>query len=106
MDRVVVIATLTVKEGLEEQALEVLKPVVEGSHGEAGCLTYAVHRDKNDPRTVVIVEHWTSQVALENHMVQPYMAELVKQAGDLLAEPPAIRFCSPLGLGDPTKGTL
>jgi len=106
MDRVVVIATLTVKEGQEDRALEILTPVVEGTHAEAGCLTYAIHQDNADPRTFVIVEHWTSQVALDNHFVQPHMAELATHAADLLAEPPVIRFCRPLALGDPAKGAL
>ena len=106
MDRVVVTATLTVKEGMEDRALEVLTPVVEGTHGEAGCLTYAVHRDNADPRTFVIVEHWTSQVALDNHFVQPHMVELATHAADLLDGPPVIRFCTPVALGDAVKGTL
>ena len=106
MDSVIVVATLTVKEGMEDRALEVLEPVVAGTHAEAGCLTYAIHRDNADPRTFVIVEHWTSQVALENHFVQPHMAELATHAAELLAEPPAVRFCSALGLGDPAKGAL
>lgn len=106
MSRVVVIATLTVKEGLEDRAREVLGSVIEGSHTEAGCLTYALHQDSGDPRTFVIVEHWTSQVALDNHFVQPHMAELASHAEELLAEPPVIRFCTPLEMGDPTKGTL
>ena len=106
MDRVVVVATLTVKEGMEDRALEILRPVVDGTHTEAGCLTYALHRDNNDPLTFVIIEHWTSQVALDNHFVQPHMAELATHAAELLAAPPVVRFCSPLGLGDSVKGTL
>ena len=106
MDRVVVIATLTVREGQEDRALEILTPVVECTHAEAGCLTYAIHQDNADQRTFVIVEHWTSQVALDNHFVQPHMAELATHAADLLAEPPVIRFCRPLALGDPAKGAL
>ena len=106
MDQVVVVATLTVKEGMEDRALEVLGPVVDGTHSEAGCLTYAIHRDAADPRTFVVVEHWTSQVALDNHFVQPHMTELAAHAAELLAEPPVVRFCRPLGLGDPAKGAL
>ena len=106
MDRVVVIATLTVNEGMEDKALEILTPVIQATHDEAGCLTYAIHQDNADPRTFVIVEHWTSQVALDNHFVQPHMATLAEHAADLLAEPPVIRFCRPLGIGDGVKGSL
>ena len=106
MDRVVVIATLTVKEGQEDRALEILTPVVEGTHAEAGCLTYAIHQDNADPRTFVIVEHWTSQVALDNHFLQPYIAALNAAAADLVTEPPVVRFCDPIPMGDAMKGVL
>jgi hypothetical protein len=41
-------------------------------------------------------------------MQQPYMAALFAAAGEpgMLAEPPAMWFTSPLGIGDPDKGAL
>ena len=54
----------------------------------------------------MLVERWTSQVALENHMQQPYVAALGAKAGDLIAEPPVIHFSEPIPVGDPVKGVL
>ena len=60
----------------------------------------------NDASVHVLVEHWTSQVALDSHFQQPYVLAVGEQAGELLAEPPVIRFCTPVPLGDPIKGVL
>jgi quinol monooxygenase YgiN len=106
MSSVVVVAIFRAKPGRVDEVITGLEPVIAQTHGEAGCLTYALHRDTNDPDRLVLVERWTSQVALEAHFQQPYMAGLGDLAAELLAEPPAIHFCTPLPAGDAVKGTL
>jgi quinol monooxygenase YgiN len=106
MSSVIVVATFKAREGRADDVIAGLTPVIEQTHGEAGCLAYALHRDTNDPQTLVLVERWTSQVALESHFQQPYMAGLGDLASELLAEPPRLHFCTPLPAGDPIKGAL
>ncbi len=106
MSTVTVVATFNIREGREEEALEALRPVIQQTHDEAGCLNYALHRDRNDPSVLVIVERWTSQIALDNHFLQPYVAQLGTAAADLLTEPPVVRFCDPIPVGDAIKGVL
>ena len=106
MSRVVVIASFEVQEGKADQAEEALRETIEGSHAEAGCLNYALHRDNNDGNVFVLVEVWTSQVALDAHFHQPYVKSLGEKAAGLVASPPVIRFCTPIPVGDPVKGSL
>jgi quinol monooxygenase YgiN len=106
MSHVVVSAVFHVKDGRADEAIAAFTDTVVSTHDEAGCLSYALHRDKNDPNVLVLVERWTSQVALEAHIQQPYVAALGAKAGDLLAAPPAIHICDPIPIGDPVKGTL
>lgn len=106
MSNVVVVATFKAKEGKVDEAIAALTPVIEQTHDEAGCLSYALHRDVNDPQTLVLVERWTSQVALESHFQQPYVAALGELAAELLAEPPRLNFTTPLPVGDDLKGSL
>lgn len=106
MSTVVVTASFKAREGRIDEVIAGLTPVIEQTHAEAGCLAYALHRDANDPDTLVLIERWTSQVALESHFQQPYIAGLGELAADLLAEPPVLHFCTPLPLGDPVKGAL
>ena len=106
MSRVVVVATIKAREGREEDLRAGLEELASSTHAEAGCLTYALHREAADPSVFVLVEHWTSQVALDAHFQQPYVLAVGKQAAELVAEPPVIRFCTPVPTGDEVKGTL
>jgi quinol monooxygenase YgiN len=106
MSQVVVIASFRVKEGREDDVVAGLTELITQSHGEAGCLSYALHHDRNDPQVYVVIERWTSMVALESHLQQPYVAAIGPLAQDALAEPPVVRFVDPISLGDPVKGTL
>ena len=106
MSRVVVVAIFKAREGREEDLLAGLEGLATSTHAEAGCLTYALHRDASDRSVDVLVEHWTSQVALDAHFQQPYVLGVGEQAAELLAEPPLIRFCEPVPVGDPVKGVL
>lgn len=106
MSNVVVVATFHLAPGKEEEARAAFADLVEQTHAEAGCLTYAMHEDPQDPSTLVGVECWTSQVALESHFQQPYVVALLKRADELLSSPPEIRPLAPLPGGDPSKGTL
>jgi quinol monooxygenase YgiN len=106
MSQVVVVATFALRPGQEEAANAAFASLVEQTHGEAGCLTYALHADPKDPLTLVMVERWASQSALDNHSQQPYVTELLARAGDFLAAPPDLRPLAPVPHGDPAKGVL
>ena len=105
MSEVTVVAVAKIKPEHEERALELLRGVIEASHGEEGCVKYTLHRSKNEPGTFSIVERWRSQDDLDAHFGQPHMAPMQEVFG-YLAEPPAILFCEPVPAGDETKGLL
>lgn len=106
MNEIVVVAILKVKEGMSDRAIEGFRPVIEATHQEPGCISYALHRDKSDPDTLVLVEKWQSQGDLDAHFQQPHMSEMGSLAGELLAEPPRIIFCGAIPAGDPAKGVI
>ena len=100
--QVVVVATVQVLPGHADGLLERFGEVIDGTHGEEGCLTYALHRDKADANRFVIVERWRSQADLDAHFGQPHMAAMAGIA-DSLAGPPEVVFCEPIPHGDPAK---
>ncbi len=106
MSKVTVVALVRIKPGSEETAIAVLQPVVEHTHLEEGCLTYALHRSATDPGQFVIVESWASQADLDAHFQMPYMGALFTDLADHLAEPPTIHFLGPVPLGDSPKTVL
>jgi quinol monooxygenase YgiN len=106
MSNVVVVATLRVREGAEEEGMRVLRELAERSQPEDGCLAYAVHRAADDPLTIVMVERWASREALDAHFQQPHVAQAGARSADLLDGAPTILFLDPVPVGDPAKGVL
>lgn len=103
---VVVVATVQVKPGTEDEALAALTAGVTATHGEERCLAYALHRDVDDATRFVIVERWASQDALDEHAAQPHLREMLAKVGPLTAAPPTILRTTPVAAGDAGKGTL
>jgi quinol monooxygenase YgiN len=104
--QVVVTAVLLVKPEHQDQALEHLTTAVAATHGEEGCLLYALHRDLAEPARFVIVERWATAEDLEEHATLPHLKQLFTDLGPLLAEPPTILRTAPLAVGDAAKGVL
>jgi len=105
VDEVTVVAVAKIKPEHEERALELLRGVIEASHGENGCVKYTLHRAGNEPGTFSIVERWRSQADLDAHFGKPHMAPMREVFGYLEA-PPTILFCQPVPVGDEAKGLL
>ena len=92
MGEVVVVATARVKEGEEGRMREVLQQLAAASQQEEGCITYALHVAKDDPCRFVIIERWTSQEALDEHLKLPHV-RLVADNADALDGQPQVFFC-------------
>ena len=95
MAEVVVVAVARCKEGEQERMRSVMAEVAAASNEEEGCNSYVIHVDKNDPDRLVVVEHWASQDALDNHFTLPHTQKVAENI-DALAEPPLIYFCEGL----------
>jgi quinol monooxygenase YgiN len=104
--QVVVVATIEVKAGSEDAAQAFLETAVTQTHEEEGCVTYALHRDRERPTRFVMVERWASAEALDEHAKKPHMAELFGALGGLVVAPPEIIRTEPVPLGDAAKGVL
>ena len=86
----VVIATLPGKPDKRPDIEAALTKAAVASRGDAGCLSYAFHRDLEDADRYVSIETWTDQDALNAHFGAPHVAELMTVAADLLAGAPEI----------------
>lgn len=104
--KIVVVATVESKPGAEDAVLALLQTVVEHTHTEEGCISYALHRDVEEPRRFVMVERWSSTEALDEHFTKPYMAELFAALPEHVGAPPVIMRTAPVPFGDAAKGVL
>ena len=77
---ITLIATVKVKEGMMDQAVEVLKEIVPHiRESEPGCLEYLPHRVRNEENTILFYEKYLDKEALKEHS-----ANLVTTLGKLL----------------------
>jgi quinol monooxygenase YgiN len=105
VSEIVVLASFKFKPGKEDEGVELLRGLIEGSHGEPGCRKYTLNRALDDPTRFAIVEKWDSQADLDAHFRQPHMAA-IQQATELVDQPPQVWFMESVPIGDPAKGVL
>ncbi len=68
-DKINVIAEIMAKSGCEDAVRAMLTSLVEPSRKEKGCKLYLLHEDKKKPGSFWTYEEWTSEEALEEHLV-------------------------------------
>jgi quinol monooxygenase YgiN len=54
--------------GSAREALEVLRPIIERTKVEPGCISCRIYRDLAQEQTIMIEELWSSQEELERHL--------------------------------------
>ena len=108
MTKIVAVASLFASEGRGDEVVEAFRDAIEQTHGEEGCLKYALHRDQSNPDHLIMIEHWRSQDDLASHGQQPYLAEMMTKMGapGLFAGAPSLWFADPVPIGDESKGQL
>ena len=74
---------------------------VRRSRTEPGCLLHSVHRDVEDPLTVVFLEHWADRDALATHFEVPASLEFVGAVAALSTTAPILDLyeAEPITLG-------
>ena len=87
---VIIIARISAKSETVAELRQILKDLVAPSRAEAGCISYALFQDDDDPRDFITVENWGDSVAADAHMSTPHVAAAIAKAGVLLAQPPLI----------------
>lgn len=106
MPEVVVVAVLVAKPGAEGEVERLMREVTPPTHAEAGCITYAIHRDLDDPCRLVFVERWTDRASLEAHLAAPHLDNFRAGLEGLLAVPTQVFVMDALPAGDAVKGVL
>jgi quinol monooxygenase YgiN len=81
MKDLIVVATITAKDGNEVLVREALEKIVPLSRAEAGCLRYDLHVDLGNHASFIMLEAWRDQAALSEHEAAPHFQELVKSIG-------------------------
>jgi quinol monooxygenase YgiN len=106
MSEIVVVGGFTAKAGREQEALEVFQGLVEPTHGEEGCILYALHRGADDPRRLTFVERWSSRAALDAHLASEHVQGALGRLDELFDGGGDITVFEAVPAGVQQKGSL
>jgi quinol monooxygenase YgiN len=79
-----VVAIFTAKAGMEAQLEALLEGLIDTTLQEAGCISYQLNRDVQNPRRFVFTEVWASQAYLDRHGAAPHLVALRGQLPALI----------------------
>ena len=86
-----VILRLTARPDTVEALKPVLLELAAQSRQEKDCISYHVLQNQADACDFTLVEEWTSEAALDDHLKTHHVASAFAQGGPLLAAPPDAR---------------
>jgi quinol monooxygenase YgiN len=93
---VVIFSRLRARPGERDRLVGVLAPLVEAARAEAGTERYVLHHSRDDADEVWFYERYADEDALAAHRDGPAVRSVVAHLDDLLAEPPAITYATPV----------
>ena len=91
-----IMARITARAGGDRQLRAVLQELLGPSRQEAGCVSYELFQNEDDPLEFVTVEQWSDQAAADAHLATPHLATAVTLASELLAQAPLIHRFRPV----------
>jgi len=106
MSEVVVVGSFSARPGKEAEAVEAFKALVEPTHGEEGCILYALHRGVDDPRRLAFIERWTSRELLDAHLQSAHVREALERVEEIFGDSADIVVYESLPGGETKKGSL
>lgn len=78
--------------GRRADLVSAARAVATQARGDEGCESYGFYADLTDEDTIVSVEVWRDQAALDAHMNHPHTQEFLASAGALIDGTPAMRI--------------
>jgi quinol monooxygenase YgiN len=73
-----VAVTYVMREGTDEQAIELFRPLAAETRKEPGCRMYEVHRSTANPLQFFLYEQYDDQAALDAHRAAPHFEKYGK----------------------------
>jgi quinol monooxygenase YgiN len=96
--QVTVLAQFVAKPGREDDVCDALLHLVGPSRAQAGCLSYDLHRLKNNPAAFYILANWANQPALDMQLASAHLRTLLtERTTPNLVAPPVPVARGPVG---------
>ncbi|WP_405652721.1 putative quinol monooxygenase [Streptomyces sp. NBC_00019] len=88
----IVIGSARALPGRRADLVSAARAVATQSRADEGCESYGFYADLTDDETILSVEIWRDQAALDAHMEHPHTQEFLAAAGSLVDGTPTMRF--------------
>jgi quinol monooxygenase YgiN len=72
----VLVVNMRAQEGKEDEAVEVMRELVEATRKEPGCIHYIPVRSADDPRAFLFYEQYVDKAAFEAHGASEHFQRL------------------------------
>jgi quinol monooxygenase YgiN len=83
MSEITLTVRMVAKPGCAAKLESALRDATPPTHAEAGCIRYALHKAADNPDIYLLIERWTSQAALDEHLAQPFIKKLLAEIKEL-----------------------
>ena len=83
-----VVATISIKPEDKETVVEILKKMIEETRKEEGCGMYVLHEDPENPNSLVFIESWADDDAIQLHLESDHMKNILMPALDKYSTAP------------------
>ena len=97
MSKVSMWVTLTLKEGMRDEAVAIIQEALDNVQAEPGTLVYVVNTDPNDENVVHFYEAYADQDALFAHGGSEWFKAFSPKLGAVLAGKPEMKFLGVAG---------
>ena len=91
------VAHLVPKPGKADELAQALLAIVPDVLREPGCIFYQAHESIEQPGTIVMIEIWADQTALDAHIAGDSFSALAARFDDLLGAPLQVETLRKMG---------
>lgn len=80
------LATLQVKPDSMEAIMKAVAPCIDATRLEAGNISYDLFQSTTEENTLVFVERWKDQAAIDNHFKQPHLLAWIDAGAEYILD--------------------
>ncbi len=89
-----IVATNYINPQEREKFLSLVKPLIEESRKESGCIFYSLFEDINQPNCFTFIEEWADGDAIALHNNTPHFTQIVPKIKELSIKEGAVNIYS------------
>ncbi|MFY0312677.1 putative quinol monooxygenase [Leisingera sp. D0M16] len=86
MPNLTIVANITANPGKTDLVKAELEKLIAITRAEAGCITYDLHQDNQNPAHFMFHETWESRELWQAHMQAPHLAAYMEATDGAVAE--------------------